>query len=128
MSIRDDLYNRAVESAIGATLRAGRVRVIELLSAFGAQTVRSLSLDKLPEFIEKVEALKQGKYFDLEFLLGERVIVDSTEAFRGTVVGFELRYLVSMDRETTWRLHPATGMEPWSRTADALTKIQEKAP
>lgn len=121
MSVRDDLRKRAVESTVAAALRAGRQPVVDMLKRFGAQRASDVQFSSLPEYIDDIEALKaQPPKVPVEFKIGERVRPTGNYSSPGTVVGYEVRYIVQKDGAETSPV--------WGYRAEKLQSIEISAP
>lgn len=99
MSLIHELRVRAINGTMKAATNFSRCRTVELLGKYGATRVSELRDDVLVPFITEVEAMAivQPTKLDVDFRLGDRVKDNSYPRRDGTVVGYEVRYLVQMD-------------------------------
>lgn len=106
-SMRDPL-----RAMMRACERACRPQVVELLKSFGVTKLNELKLRDVDAFVEQCNALQakpEAVTMHPEFNIGAHVRPKGRSGFKGTVVGYELRYRMKSDHNevaTTHAWHP----------------------
>jgi hypothetical protein len=108
------LYKRAALSTVQAAERSGRDVVVALLEKFGEFRATDVPFDKLPEYIDEVEALPakpKTAEVSVKFAIGDTVQRHNGYGPAGKVVGYEVRYIVQTENG---------GSPSWGYKGDAL--------